>query len=91
MAVFKHQNLKFNYSHSATNGDASKYTGEPDATLLNRDESYEVLYFIQRFMVIKGLKNVSSGEKIERMIHACPGNLRSRSKISDWIVKNWKK
>lgn len=91
MPVFKHQHLKFKYSSSTTSGDSSKYTGEPDATLLNRVESYEVIYFIQRFMFDNNLKQVASGEKIERMIQQCPGNLRSRKNISDWILQNWEK
>lgn len=37
------------YSWTAIDGDNPKITGIPDSTLLNREEGYEVLAFINRF------------------------------------------
>ncbi len=89
MSIFTKNDLKNKYSWSADGGDNPKLKGEPDSSLLDRTEGYEVLYMIQKLMVKWSLKNVSSGQKIERLIHQCPNNLHSQENIKNWIDKNW--
>lgn len=43
------QNDKYNYTWSRDGGDSS-YTGTKDRVRIDKDEGYEVLYFIQSFM-----------------------------------------
>ncbi len=83
--------LKFiNYSWTVMSNDDPKVTGKPDSTLLNRREGYEVLPFINRFAAAHGLKQKSSGLKIERLIHNyLPSNIRSHAGIEKWLVDNW--
>lgn len=89
MANFTKANLKRTYSWSTDGGDNPKLRNEPDSSLLDRTEGYEVLYMVQRLMDVWSLKNVESGQKIEAKIHECPSNLRSQKNVMDWIDKNW--
>lgn len=89
MSIFTRGDLKNKYSWSADGGDNPKLKGEPDASLLDRTEGYEVLYMIQKLMKVWDLKKVESGQKIERLIHECPSNLRSQENVKNWIHKSW--
>ena len=87
---FKESDLLYEYSWEHTKEDNPKLTGEPDHSLLNRSEGYEVLYMIKTLMAGWGLKNVADGQKIEKMIKAHPSNLRSQAHVKEWIQTNWK-
>ncbi|CAA0151462.1 hypothetical protein [Tenacibaculum maritimum] len=78
------------YSWTAIDGDDPKVTGKPDSTLLNRNEGYEIVYFINKFMEIHKLENKATAKKIELMIKDdLPSEIRSQEKIKTWIEKNW--
>jgi hypothetical protein len=89
---FTKANMLYNhYSWTALPGDNPKISGVPDSTLFNRNEGYEVLYLINRFMSDNNLKNVESGQKIERMIRTgLPGDVRGQKNVVEWLTKNWK-
>ncbi len=93
MALYSKSDLVYqDYSWTVYSNDNPKITGEPDSTLLNRKEGYEILYFINKFASIHGLKEKASGEKIERMIREkVPSNIHSQENIKEWIVENWNK
>ncbi|HCA09855.1 hypothetical protein [Chryseobacterium sp.] len=78
------------YSWTAIEPDDPRVTGEPDSTLLNRKEGYEILYFINKLSDIWSLKNKSSAIKIERMIRfEVPSDLHSQLTIRIWIHDHW--
>lgn len=87
---FKQSDLKYTgYSEMRLYGD-SKVTGPLDATLLNRTEMYEMLYFINKYMENENLYSVSDGHKIEKMIKEyVPSNIKSQENIKNWIRTNW--
>lgn len=89
MSIFTRSDLKNKYNWDVDGGDNPKLRGEPDASLLDRTEGFEVLYMIQNLMDKWNMKKVSSGLKIERLIHECPSNLRSQENVKSWIYKNW--
>jgi len=79
------------YTWTTYSNDDPKVKGEPDSTLLNRKEGYEVLYFTNKFCEIYELKQKASATKVERMIREkVPSDIRSQNNIKDWLVKNWK-
>ena len=79
------------YSWTAYEDDDPRVSGEPDSTLLNRREGYEILYFINKMAFMHDLKTVALGQKIEKMIRDhVPSNIRSQDKIRVWIENNWK-
>jgi len=86
---FTKTNLLYTYSWVHTEEDDPKLKGEPDSSLLNRSEGYEVLYMIKKIMSARGLDSIESGWKIERMIKAHPGDLRSQVRVKEWINANW--
>jgi hypothetical protein len=71
--------------------DDPRVTGNPDSTLLDRNEGYEVLYFVNAV----GRRNwtpeanLATCHKIERMVRACPGAIRSQQRIEQWILDHW--
>jgi hypothetical protein len=90
MPLLQKSDLAYSYSWTAIHGDDPKQTGEPDSTLLNRKEGYEVLPFINRF-IEKHKLNKASGLKVEKMIREhLPSNLRSHAHVKTWLVDNWK-
>ena len=69
MALITKSDLHYNdYLWTTYANDNPKITGEPDSTLLNRMEGYEILYFINKLSEIHKLKVNSSETKIEKMI-----------------------
>ena len=92
MALITTQELYYkDYLWTVCPNDSPKITGEPDSTLLNRKEGYEVIYFINKFCQIYSLTKKASATKVERMIRAeVPGEYRSQENIKEWIVNNWK-
>lgn len=91
MKLITREDLYYNnYFWTAMSGDNPKIIGEPDSTLLNRQEGYEVLYFINKFAEINGFKKKESATKVERMMQEeVPNNIRSQKNIKEWIEQNW--
>jgi hypothetical protein len=89
MVIFTRKDLIKTYTWSAGLGDNPKLKGEPDNSLLSRSQGYEVLYMIQKLMSKWSLKTITSGQKIERMIHEAPSILRSQVNVEKWIYDNW--
>jgi hypothetical protein len=90
---FLKSNLLYNhYSWTAMPGDNPKISGVPDSTLFNRNEGYEVLYLINKFLEKHSLSSIQAGQKVERMIRVgLPGDVRSQRNVMDWVAANWKK
>jgi hypothetical protein len=92
MALLTSGDLQYSYSSIATANDNPNLRGEPDRTFVNRQEKYEVLYFINRLAEIKGWKQKEIGLKAERLIKMyLPSNIRSRENITQWLENNWDK
>lgn len=63
------QENKYDYVWSRDSGD-SEYAGKLDRIKVDKDEGYEVLYFIQSLMNKHGLTKVSDVHAIEDALHA---------------------
>lgn len=59
---------KYDYTWSRDKGDG-EYSGKLDGMKVDKDEGYEVLYFIGTFMDKHNMKNVSDVHKIEDATH----------------------
>lgn len=62
------QNHTYQYTWSRDKGNG-EYTGIQDQEKIDKDEGYEVLYFIQTFMNKHNMKTVTDIRKIEDAIH----------------------
>lgn len=92
MTLLQKSDLAFKYSWTVIARDDPKVTGNPDSTLLNRNEGYEVLEFINRFAAINDWKKKESGLKAERLIKTYPpSDTRSHANIRKWLRDNWEK
>lgn len=90
MSSFGKSDLKYKYTWTTTGGDNPKLVGEPDSSLFNRNEGYEVLYLLNKFMEKHNLKQKSSFLKAERMINEdLPSNVRSQANVMKWLEDNW--
>jgi hypothetical protein len=90
MALLSESDLKYTYSETPIPADDPKATGEPDSMLLNRNELYEVLPFLNHMAVQQGWTTKTEGLKAERMLRQhVPSDQRSRAHVKKWIVDNW--
>jgi len=91
MSLLQRSDLKFEYSWTEIPPDSPRITGKPDSTLLNRNEGYEVLAFINRFAEDKKLNEKESGHKVERLINKhLPSIIQRHANVIKWLIENWK-
>jgi hypothetical protein len=90
MTDFKKSNLKYSYSWTAAKeNDNARITGFPDNYLLDRNEGYEVLPYINRYMISKNWTLEASFHKIEKAIRVdLPGTTRGHASIKKWLNDN---
>ena len=82
----KKSDLSYEYFWTTYEDDDPKVTGIPDSTLLNRNEGYEVLHFINNYMREHNLSTVADGKTIEKLLrNDVPKDIHSHSNISKWI------
>ena len=90
ISPLKKSDLQYSYPTGPTENDDPKKRGEPDSSLLNRHEWYEMLYFVNKFANTHGNSSAGVAKKAERLIHKhLPSDLRSHAKVSTWLVANW--
>ena len=92
MALISSSDLQYSYSITTTPNDDPRLRGEPDHSLFNRHEKYEVLYLINKLADKHNLKDKASGHKAERMIQRyLPTDIRKQEDVISWLEINWKK
>jgi hypothetical protein len=92
MPLVERADLKFadQYRWTPLPENDPKLTGEPDSTLFNRKEGFEVLALINRFMTKYKFRQKTSGQKVERLIKEhLPIALKTQRHVEDWLVANW--
>lgn len=86
--------LQYRYSTRAVPGDNPKLRGL-DSVFFNGEEQYEVLTFVNGFLSNHSIGGnpltKQHGLKVERMLQKKPGDVRERSKVTQWILDNWGK
>ncbi len=93
MKYQKSQMIYSNYKWTAkADHDNPKIIGAQDSALLNREEGYEMLYFINSLALTwKWEDNLTSLQKLERIIKTeVPSNIRKHSEIKNWIQQHYK-
>ena len=65
-------NLKYNYTWKRDNGDG-EYTGVQDRIRIDKDEGYEVIYFIERFFKTQFIESFQPSladlHRVEDILH----------------------
>ena len=92
MLLFAKSNLFYkDYSWTLYPGTDPRVSGKPDETPFNRLEGNEVIYLINKMMVIWSFRFVNTGNKIEKLIHdKLPADLVIQEEIQLWIKENLK-
>ena len=77
------QNDKYNYTWSRDEGD-SAYTGVKDRIRIDKDEGYEVLYFIQSFLNEYNLKDTIENVHIieDALQHSSRSSMVMRNELN---------
>lgn len=94
--MYKKENMVFkDYKWTArADHDNPQIIAGSDAALLNREEGYEMLYFINSLAKSWNWQpstNISSYQHLEKIIKTeVPSTTRSHSKIKAWIEANYK-
>ncbi len=72
--------------------DNPKFIGAQEAAMLNREEGYEMLYFINSLaLTLKWNDSLLSRQKLEQIIREkVPSNIRTHGGIKIWIAENYK-
>lgn len=79
-----------NYSWTAISPDDPRVSGQPDSTLLNRMEGYEVIYFANKFCELNKLATLPAHHKVETLLRTVvPSQIRSQREIRSWLETNW--
>ncbi len=80
--VFSKADLYYtDYKWTAYPTDDPHITGKPDSTYLNRSEGYEMVYFINSYMLSKNWKQKDTGQKIEKYLRQSNSGKQSHA---DW-------
>lgn len=90
---FQRSEMLYTYNWSTKyENDDPRVTGEPDSTLLDRTEGYEMLYFINscaRKWNWTGYLT-SAYQRLEKIIKTeVPSDIRSQQKIKEWIESRY--
>lgn len=92
MPLLSVSDLTYEYSWTVVSGDNPQITGAPDDALLNRNEGYEMLEFINRVAEVSKWTAKPSALKVERLIKQhLPSDIRTRASIWQWLIDNWNK
>ena len=72
--------------------DNPKFIGAQESAMLNREEGYEMLYFINSIAKTwEWNDSLKSRQNLEVIIREkVPSNIRTHSKIMQWIAENHK-
>lgn len=90
MKNFSVDDLKYAYNWNTANRDDNKWIkGFPENHMLNLEEGFEVLPFLNRYMTEHGYLTIETLHKLETLIReALPKTMRSHWDIKIWLDQN---
>ena len=92
MILFSRRNLHFtDYKWTVYGQHDPHVNGKPDQTLFNKEEGAEVVYLINRLMIIWDYRFPNTGNKMEKLIHnSLPVEVNSQEEVQNWLKVNLK-
>lgn len=91
MAHFTRTILRHSGLWTAPETSNKNLSGFPDAVLFNRNEGFEVLHFINRYMDYRGWYAEQTFQKIETIIKTrLPYAVRTHKDAQQWLDANFK-
>lgn len=92
MILFSRRNLHYSdYKWSVYPPHDPHVNGKPDDTSFNRDEGNEVVYLINKLMILWDYRFANTGNKMEKLIHdKLPDTIHQQKEVLTWIQENLK-
>jgi hypothetical protein len=91
MSKFDRFSLRYTYSWSDTD-KAKTHKHITDDDIVDRNNGYQVLDFMNRFFEMLWLISLDSFHRLENLIYKhLPEKCVSRGDMKDWLGKNWNK
>jgi len=87
MILFSRRNLHYaDYKWTAYIQHDPRVNGKPDDTLFDKEEGNEVVYLINKLMIMWDYRFSNTGNKMEKLIHdQLPADIVKQDQVQDWI------
>lgn len=92
MILFSRRNLHYtDYKWTAYIPNDPRVNGRPDHTAFNKTEGNEMVYLINKLMMIWDYRFANTGNKMEKLIHdKLPAEISSQEDVQSWLKSNLK-
>lgn len=92
MILFSRRNLHYtDYKWSTYHQNDPRVNGKLDATPFTRDEGNEVVYIVNKLMILWDYRFTNTGNKMEKLIHdQLPPEIVMQHEVQEWIKANLK-
>ena len=92
MILFSRRNLHYSdYKWSVYNQNHPRVNGKPDTTPFTKDEGNEVVYLINKLMILWDYRFANTGNKMEKLIHdKLPAEITVQQDVQEWLKANLK-
>jgi len=92
MILFSRRNLHYSdYTWSTYAPNDSHVNGKPDETSFNKEEGSEVVYLINKLMILWDYRFANTGNKMEKLIHdQLPADINKQMDVLVWVKENLK-
>jgi len=92
MILFSRRNLHYtDYKWTAYIPNDPRVNGRPDHTAFNKTEGNEMVYLINKLMMIWDYRFANTGNKMEKLIHdKLPAEISSQEDVQSWLKTNLK-
>jgi len=92
MLLFSRRNLFYSdYKWNTYAPNDPRTNGRLDDTLFTKDKGDEVIYLINKLMVLWDYRFSNTGNKIEKLIHdKMPAGITTQEQVQQWVKANIK-
>ncbi|SEO88170.1 hypothetical protein SAMN05192574_11530 [Mucilaginibacter gossypiicola] len=92
MILFSRRNLHYtDYKWTAYIQNDPRVNGRPDHTVFDKTEGNEMVYLINKLMMIWDYRFANTGNKMEKLIHdKLPTEITSQEDVQGWLKINLK-
>ncbi|MDR6942432.1 hypothetical protein [Mucilaginibacter pocheonensis] len=92
MILFSRRNLHYtDYKWTAYSQNDPRVNGKIDGTVFNRDEGNQVVYLINKLMILWDYRFANTGNKMEKLIHdQLPPEITLQQDVQQWLKANLK-
>jgi len=92
MVLFSRRNLLYSdYKWSLYPHNDPRVNGKPDKTSFSKYEGNEVVYLINRLMILWDYRFANTGNKMEKLIHdKLPDDVLLQEDVQKWVKLNLK-